>query len=164
MINLKQIRKERGKTQQELADLLGLKIANVSHIEIGKVKLKIKYVPALCKFLNCTAKELLGEEYDERTDYESSMRAADHYKMNHDYVRHAMMIIDKMHGSHLLTAGQKADFLPEVYNLVHLFYESGDYQKKYEDMKDEFERDLKIREAFIDYIEEEQPLKKKNSS
>lgn len=57
---LKQIRKKKGITQKEIAELLNISQQQVSNIEKGLSELSSKQIIKLCNYLNVTADELLG--------------------------------------------------------------------------------------------------------
>lgn len=61
-MKLKQIRKKKKITQQEIAKLLNITQQQVSRIENGLSDLSSKQIITLCKFLNVSADELLGLE------------------------------------------------------------------------------------------------------
>lgn len=56
-----QLRKEQGLTQQELADLLGVKQYVVASYETGRRRVPVSLLPDLAKSLGVSAEELLGE-------------------------------------------------------------------------------------------------------
>ena len=58
---LKQRRKELGLTQQNIADIWGIKSVNVSDWERGKFMPEASKLPALAKRLNMSLSELMGE-------------------------------------------------------------------------------------------------------
>ena len=60
MINLKELRKEKGLTQKEIADKLQIKHVQISRVESGKQLLNSEQIIAICKTLNCSSDELLG--------------------------------------------------------------------------------------------------------
>jgi transcriptional regulator with XRE-family HTH domain len=64
---LARIRKQRGITQTELADYLGISQSNVSLYERGELRLHGDVILKLTKILNVSADELLGAE-PARTD------------------------------------------------------------------------------------------------
>ena len=58
--NLKRFRREKGNTQQELADHLGMSMQSVSKWECGEGYPDITLLPALALYYNVTADKLLG--------------------------------------------------------------------------------------------------------
>jgi|GEM_PF-1467819 len=69
-INLKDLRKRKGLTQQELAVILDVSQATISTWESGEVIPPIKAIIKLAKTLNCAIEELLGVERLEFRDDE----------------------------------------------------------------------------------------------
>ena len=69
-INLKDIRKRKGLTQQELAVILDVSQATISTWESGEVIPPIKAIIKLSETLNCAIEELLGVEKLEFRDDE----------------------------------------------------------------------------------------------
>lgn len=61
MIKLKEIRKEKGLSQQEIADILNLKNRNsISRIELGQAVLNHEQIIKLCQALDIRSDRLLG--------------------------------------------------------------------------------------------------------
>lgn len=60
MKNLKQIRKEAGITQEELARRLGVIQATVAHWETGRASPNVKHLVELATILNCTMDQLIS--------------------------------------------------------------------------------------------------------
>ena len=60
--NIVRIRKEKGVTQEEMADFLGVTKASVSKWETGKSMPDIVLLPTLAAYLGMTVDELLGYE------------------------------------------------------------------------------------------------------
>lgn len=58
--NLKRIRKEKGFTQQELAEAIGIHTSIISWYETGKSTPRMFLLECLCGALGVTATELLG--------------------------------------------------------------------------------------------------------
>ena len=61
-MNLKQIRKSKGFTQQEVADFIGISQNNYSYWENGKVKIDSKSLQKLAELFDVTIDYLLGKE------------------------------------------------------------------------------------------------------
>ena len=61
MMNLKEIRKERGLTQGELAEKIGTNQNNISRYEKNEREPNLKTLKNLSSALNCTLDELIGE-------------------------------------------------------------------------------------------------------
>ncbi len=57
---IKEIRKEKNITQEQLAKQLGVKQQHYSVYETGKVELKTSQLITICKYLNISADYLLG--------------------------------------------------------------------------------------------------------
>lgn len=53
MIRLKEIRKSQGRTQQEVADALGLHLTNYNKLENGKTDLSVSMMEKLAEILHC---------------------------------------------------------------------------------------------------------------
>lgn len=60
MIRIKEIRKARGRTQQEVADAIGLHITNYNRLENGKTKLDQTYLKQIAEFLHCDPSDLFS--------------------------------------------------------------------------------------------------------
>lgn len=60
-MNLKKIRLERGMTQQQLADAVGLTDAAVCQHENGQRKPNLELIRKYCEVLHCTPNELLAD-------------------------------------------------------------------------------------------------------
>lgn len=61
MMNLKEIRKERGMTQQQLAEFCGMERTRITNYETGYRTPNIHEAKTLAAALNCTLDELIGE-------------------------------------------------------------------------------------------------------
>ena len=61
MMNLKEIRKERGMTQGELAKKLGTNQNNISRYEKSEREPNLTTLKNMAAALNCTLDELIGE-------------------------------------------------------------------------------------------------------
>lgn len=59
---LREIRKNRGLSQENIGDELGVEKSQISKLERGQTKLHSEWIRKLTPILNCTASELLGEE------------------------------------------------------------------------------------------------------
>jgi transcriptional regulator with XRE-family HTH domain len=59
-INLRQLREQRGFTQQQLANKSGLASSQISNIECGQREPSLKSLRKLRRALRCTWDELLG--------------------------------------------------------------------------------------------------------
>ena len=57
---IKQARLEKGYTQEELADKIGVSTSFIGHIERGSRKLSVETLYALCKALDTSADFLMG--------------------------------------------------------------------------------------------------------
>lgn len=55
-------RKSQHRTQQEVADHLGIAQATVAHYEAGRMRIPTFYLPPLAQILGLTVDELLGQE------------------------------------------------------------------------------------------------------
>lgn len=63
-LKLREIRKLKGLTQTELAELMGVNLRSISSWERGATILNAENIVKVCKALNCTPNDLLGwEEY-----------------------------------------------------------------------------------------------------
>ncbi len=70
MIRLKQIRKERKFTQEQLAKYLGVDRSQIGKYEHGRTLANSEQIIAICKALNCSADYLLGLIDEEKEDLE----------------------------------------------------------------------------------------------
>ena len=61
--NLKNIRRSKGLSQEELAQQAGISASFLGHIERGTRVLSVETLMALCNALGVTPNELLGMEY-----------------------------------------------------------------------------------------------------
>lgn len=57
---IKEIRKEKNKSQEQIAKQLGIKQQQYSRYETGKRKLNAEQLYIICKYLNISADYLLG--------------------------------------------------------------------------------------------------------
>lgn len=57
---IKEIRKEKNKSQEQIAKQLGIKQQQYSRYETGKRKLNAEQLITICKYLNISADYLLG--------------------------------------------------------------------------------------------------------
>lgn len=64
MNRIKQLRTEKEIRQKELANLLGIEVAGVSKLELGRVPLKDEYIIKLANYFGVSADYLLGVEYE----------------------------------------------------------------------------------------------------
>lgn len=60
--NLKELRKQRGITQGELADIAGIELGQISRIERGASEPKLETIKKLVNALECSADELIMDE------------------------------------------------------------------------------------------------------
>ena len=65
-MNLREIRKEKGLTQNELSNRTGVNQNNISRYETGAREPRLKDAKALAVALGCTVDELIGDEKDSR--------------------------------------------------------------------------------------------------
>ncbi len=59
---VKQIRLQRGITQEELAEAVGIGVTHLSHLETGSGSVSLKVFIAILNHLECSADELLCKE------------------------------------------------------------------------------------------------------
>ena len=59
---IKEIRISKGKTQEELADAVGVGTTHISHLETGSGTVSLKVFLAIVNYLECSADELLCKE------------------------------------------------------------------------------------------------------
>ena len=59
---VKQIRQEKGITQEQLAEAVGVGVTHISHLETGSGTISLKVFIAIVNFLDCSADELLCKE------------------------------------------------------------------------------------------------------
>ncbi len=64
MLNLSEIRKEKGFTQKEFAKLLGISAGNLCEWEKGRIEPNIEFLKKIAKLLECSVDYLLGLEDD----------------------------------------------------------------------------------------------------
>lgn len=65
MNNIKNIRKKRGLTQHDLAEMLGVSQGNLSAWEVGRVNIPSDQLIRLSEALNCSTDEILGLDEQE---------------------------------------------------------------------------------------------------
>ena len=70
--NIKRMRKEKGLTQEALADALGVTVGAVYKWEAGRLPLEYKALKAIAEFFGTTAEKILGEETAEELKAKSS--------------------------------------------------------------------------------------------
>ena len=71
-IRLKELRREKGKTQKELANILGTTDDSIYSWEKGRSQPDIKMIRKLCIFFGVSADYLLGLEDNVYTDVENN--------------------------------------------------------------------------------------------
>ena len=64
---LRKFRDEKGLTQQELADPIGVAKSSVAHWELGIKRISVRHLIALADLFGCTADQLLGRDPPGRT-------------------------------------------------------------------------------------------------
>lgn len=64
--HIKELRKERNITQQEIADKLGVTKSYISYVESGKTGITLENASEIADFLNVTLDELAGRERKEK--------------------------------------------------------------------------------------------------
>lgn len=70
---LKELRKKARRTQQYIADKIGISQNNYSNIENGKVKLSEEYAIKLCDFYGCTIDELYSADEEVLQEQEQQL-------------------------------------------------------------------------------------------
>ncbi len=61
---VRQIRMQKGITQEQLADAAQVGVTHISHLETGSGTVSLKVFLAIVNFLNCSADEILCKEID----------------------------------------------------------------------------------------------------
>ena len=59
---IKQIRTQKGITQEQLAEAAGVGVTHISHLETGTGKVSLKVFLAIVNYLDCSADEILCKE------------------------------------------------------------------------------------------------------
>ena len=59
---VKQLRQEKGITQEQLAEAVGVGVTHISHLETGAGTVSLKVFVAIVNYLDCSADELLCKE------------------------------------------------------------------------------------------------------
>ena len=59
---IKKIRLEKGITQEQLAEAVGVGVTHISHLETGSGTVSLKVFLAIVNYLNCSADEILCKE------------------------------------------------------------------------------------------------------
>lgn len=59
---VKQMRIQKGVTQEQLADAVGVGVTHISHLETGAGTVSLKVFIAIVNYLNCSADEILCKE------------------------------------------------------------------------------------------------------
>ena len=72
MKNLKKIRLERGMTQGEIADAIGMSVTAVCYYETGAREPNLETLRKLAKVLECTIDELIGKDEDDGAGKETN--------------------------------------------------------------------------------------------
>ncbi|NFA43392.1 XRE family transcriptional regulator [Clostridium botulinum] len=62
--NLKEFRKQRGLTQNEVAELLGLKMGSYGQYEINKRQPRLQMLNDIAGIFNCTVNDLINGTFD----------------------------------------------------------------------------------------------------
>jgi len=65
---IRTLRKERGLTQEELAELCEISMSFMGHIERGTRKMSLETFDRICRELQCSSDELLGLGFVPRED------------------------------------------------------------------------------------------------
>ena len=91
---LKQARKARGLTQEQLAELLDVSVGYVSQIERGITKANLEMLCAVCDQINCELGALLTGCSTARTDYLSDELYDKCKALTEKQKQKAMKIID----------------------------------------------------------------------
>ena len=67
-MRIRELRKEAGMTQEELAAAVGVSLPSISHYETGRRRIPVSLLPEIRDALGCTWDELFGEEGDSETE------------------------------------------------------------------------------------------------
>ena len=59
---IRQARKKKGATQEQLAEAVGVGVTHISHLETGAGTVSLKVFVAIVNYLNCSIDELLCKE------------------------------------------------------------------------------------------------------
>ena len=59
---LQELRKQKGLTQEELAEKVGVGVTHISHLETGSGTVSLKVFLSIVNYLECSADELLCKE------------------------------------------------------------------------------------------------------
>ena len=59
---VKQIRLNKGVTQEQLAEAVGVGVTHISHLETGSATVSLKVFLAIVNYLECSADEILCKE------------------------------------------------------------------------------------------------------
>lgn len=78
---LARLRKERGITQVEMAEMLGVSQSNMSDYERGLLRLHGELIMQIVRILNVSSDELLGLNEDATTDDEGPQRATQNKRL-----------------------------------------------------------------------------------
>ena len=73
-LRLKELRKSKGLTQKDMADLMGMTDRNYQRFEYGKVNVTAKTLIFLADYFGVTTDYLLGREGQEETEHEMASR------------------------------------------------------------------------------------------
>lgn len=65
---VREARKDKGYTQNELAELTGYSIQHISHVETGKTKLSVDFLVALANELEISTDRLLMDSLEQERD------------------------------------------------------------------------------------------------
>ena len=74
-MRIKELRKKKGKTQEEMATELGIKKQNLQNYEIGKREPSIDILLTLAEYFDCSIDELVGNE--KKTSFDASPEKAE---------------------------------------------------------------------------------------
>ena len=73
-LRLKELRKSKGLTQKDMADLMGMTDRNYQRFEYGNVNVTAKTLVFLADYFGVTTDYLLGREGKEETEHEMASR------------------------------------------------------------------------------------------
>ncbi len=86
-VRIRRLRKERGYTQQKLAELSHQEPSNISHIERGATKLSLPTIVNIANALNVTVDELLCDSLHSATDSYLGIASSILSDCSHDELR-----------------------------------------------------------------------------
>ena len=116
--NLKELRKQKGNTQEELAEYLGISMQAVSKWERGECYPDITLIPAIAQYYNATTDRLLGVD-----EIAAELRMKEYYKRHGELLKQSTGGLDQHEKTVALWEEARREF-PNNHDVLVLLLES----------------------------------------